>query len=58
MASLPVMDLKPPRLVIALRNANSLLYFTHCHIFKLQTLSCYTSSTTEVQALARRVFIG
>ena len=35
-----------------------LVYFAHHHICKLQTLSHFASSTTEVQVLVRRVFIA
>ena len=38
--------------------SRGLVYFAHHHICKLQTHSYFTSSTTEVQAFARRVFIG
>jgi hypothetical protein len=35
-----------------------LVYFAHYHICKPQVQSHFGSSTTEVQVLARRVFIG
>ena len=35
-----------------------LVYITHYHICRLQTLSHFASSITEVQVLAREVFIG
>jgi hypothetical protein len=35
-----------------------LVYFAHYHICKPQVQSHFASSTTEVQVLARRVFIG
>ena len=38
--------------------SRGLVYFAHHHICKLQTLSHFASSTTEVQVLVRRVFIG
>ena len=38
--------------------SRGLVYLTHHHIYKLQTLSYFASSITEVQVLARRVFIG
>ena len=45
-------------LVIPTKYSWGLVYFAHHHICKLQTLSHFASSTTEVQVLARRVFIG
>ena len=38
--------------------SRGLVYFAHHHICKLQILSHFASSTTEVQVLARRVFIA
>jgi hypothetical protein len=45
-------------LAIPAEYSRGLVYFAHHHICKLQTQSYFASSTTEVQVLARRVFIG